>query len=69
MRLDHVLIRLRDTRIYVDFETKEVIREYLSKECEYEKIREVRLLEKLLGDDLTIADRNSQQLGTISQPL
>lgn len=42
MRLDHVLIRLRDTRIYVDFETREVIREYQSKECEYEKVRQVR---------------------------
>lgn len=42
MRLDNVLIRLRDTRVYVDFETREVIREYQSKECEYEKVREVR---------------------------
>lgn len=41
MRLDHVLIRIRDTRVYVDFGTGEVIREYLSKECEYEKIRQV----------------------------
>jgi type 2A phosphatase activator TIP41 len=41
MRLDNVLIRLRDTRVYVDFETREVIREYLSKECEYEKVRQV----------------------------
>lgn len=49
MRLDHVLIRLRDTRVYVDFETKEVIREYLSKECEYEKIREVRVLVEIYG--------------------
>lgn len=41
MRLDNVLIRLRDTRVYVDFETREVIREYLSKECDYGKVREV----------------------------
>lgn len=41
MRLDNVLVRLRDTRIYVDFDTGEVIREYLSKEAEYEKVREV----------------------------
>ncbi|KAK2762759.1 hypothetical protein FQN54_000933 [Arachnomyces sp. PD_36] len=37
MRLDNVLVRLRDTRVYVDFDTGEVIREYLSKEAEYEK--------------------------------
>ncbi|KAK2802496.1 hypothetical protein FQN50_007302 [Emmonsiellopsis sp. PD_5] len=41
MRLDNVLVRLRDTRIYVDFETGEVIREYLAKELEYEKVRQV----------------------------
>lgn len=41
MRLDNVLIRLRDTRVYIDFETREVIREYQSKECEYEKVRQV----------------------------
>lgn len=41
MRLDNVLVRLRDTRVYVDFETREVIREYQSKECEYEKVRQV----------------------------
>lgn len=41
MRLDHVLIRLRDTRVYVDFEKREIIREYQAKECEYEKVRSV----------------------------
>ncbi|KAJ5637293.1 TIP41-like protein [Penicillium lividum] len=41
MRLDNVLIRLRDTRVYVDFQTREVIREYQSKECEYEKVRQI----------------------------
>lgn len=41
MRLDNVLIRLRDTRVYVDFETREVIREFQSKECEYERVRQV----------------------------
>ena len=43
MRLDNVLFRLRDTRVYIDFETMEVIREYQAKECEYEKVRQVRL--------------------------
>lgn len=41
MRLDNVLFRLRDTRVYVDFDSMEVIREYQSKECEYEKVRQV----------------------------
>ena len=41
MRLDNVLIRLRDTRVYVDFETSDVIREYQARECEYEAVRQV----------------------------
>lgn len=42
MRLDGVLLRIRDTRIYVDFGTREVLREYVAKEEKYEVIREVR---------------------------
>jgi len=41
MRLDNVLFRLRDTRVYVDFATGEVIREYSAKEEDYEKVRMV----------------------------
>ena len=40
MRLDNVMLRLRDTRVYVDFGKKEVIREYTEKEDDYEKVRE-----------------------------
>lgn len=39
MRLDNVLLRVRDTRVYVDFEKGEVIREYLEKEEQYETVR------------------------------
>jgi type 2A phosphatase activator TIP41 len=42
MRLDNVVVRLRDTRIYVDFETDEVIREYTAKEGSYDDIKRVR---------------------------
>lgn len=42
MRLDGVLLRIRDTRVYVDFGTREVIREYVAKEEKYEVVREVR---------------------------
>ena len=41
MRLDNVIFRLRDTRIYIDFESREVIREYQAKECDYATIRKV----------------------------
>ena len=43
MRLDNVLLRIRDTRVYVDFGTGEVIREYLAKEEKYEVVRQVRI--------------------------
>jgi len=42
MRLDGVLLRIRDTRVYVDFGTGEVIREYVAREEKYEVVREVR---------------------------
>lgn len=41
MRLDDVIFRIRDTRIYVDFGTGEVIREYVAKEDDFENVREV----------------------------
>ncbi|KAI9675378.1 MAG: hypothetical protein M1817_001282 [Caeruleum heppii] len=40
MRLDHVLVRLRDTRVYIDFAAKEVIREYVAKEEQYEVVKQ-----------------------------
>ena len=41
MRLDNVLLRIRDTRIYVDFLTGQVIREYQAREEKYEVVRQV----------------------------
>jgi type 2A phosphatase activator TIP41 len=41
MRLDNVVVRLRDTRIYVDFDKAEVIREYQAREMSYEDARKV----------------------------
>lgn len=41
MRLDGVMVRIRDTRIYVEFGTGEVIREYLAREEKYEVVRQV----------------------------
>ncbi|KAK4692364.1 type 2A phosphatase activator TIP41, partial [Lecanoromycetidae sp. Uapishka_2] len=42
MRLDGVILRIRDTRVYVEFGTGEVIREYVAKEEKYEVVRQVR---------------------------
>lgn len=42
MRLDNVLVRIRDTRIYVDFDTGKVIRDYTEKEDQVENLKKVR---------------------------
>ncbi|KAI9780073.1 MAG: hypothetical protein M1839_007057 [Geoglossum umbratile] len=39
MRLDDVVFRIRDTRVFVEFATGEVIREYVAKEEEFETVR------------------------------
>ena len=41
LRLDNVIVRMRDTRIYVDFETEEVIREYTAKEASFQDVKRV----------------------------
>ena len=42
MRLDNVVVRVRDTRVYVDFQADEVIREYTVREDKFENARRVR---------------------------
>ena len=44
MRLDNVIVRLRDTRVYVDFHTGKVIRDYSEREDEFEKVRKVSVV-------------------------
>ena len=39
MRLDNVVFRIRDTRVYVEFGSDEVIREYTAREAPYEEVR------------------------------
>ncbi|KAF2475670.1 TIP41-domain-containing protein [Lindgomyces ingoldianus] len=41
MRLDDVVFRIRDTRVFVEFATGEVIREYTAREEKYEVVRKV----------------------------
>lgn len=41
MRLDNVLVRVRDTRVYVDFAAEEVIREYTVKEDSFANVKKV----------------------------
>ena len=39
LRLDDVVFRIRDTRVFVEFATGEVIREYTAREEKYEVVR------------------------------
>lgn len=41
MRLDNVVARIRDTRVYVDFDAQEVTREYTAKELGFEDVKRV----------------------------
>ncbi|KAF7594286.1 hypothetical protein BBP40_009686 [Aspergillus hancockii] len=68
MRLDKVIFRLRDTRVYVDFESQEVIREFQSKELDYETVRQVFTLQPTLAttrDDVPAVMRDPNRLSEI----
>lgn len=41
MRLDNVIVRIRDTRVYADFMGDEVIREYTEKEASFDDVKNV----------------------------
>ena len=41
MRLDDVIMRIRDTRIYVDFNMGKVIRDYTEKEDKFDNVKKV----------------------------
>lgn len=47
MRLDGVMFRIRDTRVYIEFATGEVIREYTAREDKYESVRQVRKIKEI----------------------
>lgn len=73
MRLDDVIFRVRDTRVFVEFATGEVIREYTAREQKFEVVREalVRTREDVpalmrdpnrLVDLLPIVDKTLEKL-------
>ena len=41
MRLDDVVVRVRDTRVYVDFATDQLIREYTAREDKFDNVKRV----------------------------
>ncbi|KAM7185387.1 TIP41-like protein [Rhypophila sp. PSN 637] len=62
MRLDNVLVRVRDTRIYVDFETDQVIREYTAREEHFEKVRQGLVMQGMPPAEVTVALRDANQV-------
>ncbi|KHN96217.1 TipA protein [Metarhizium album ARSEF 1941] len=62
MRLDNVVVRLRDTRVYVDFETDEVIREYTAKEAKFDHVKRKLAMSGRLPDEITIVLRDPNEL-------
>lgn len=62
MRLDDVLLRVKDTRVYVDYEKKHIIREYVEKEQEYAMVKE-RLSSR--RDDVSAALRDPNQMAEV----
>ncbi|KJZ78948.1 hypothetical protein HIM_01721 [Hirsutella minnesotensis 3608] len=58
MRLDNVVVRIRDTRVYIDFETDEVIRDYTAKEASFEDVKKALRMTGRLPDDVTIGLRD-----------
>jgi type 2A phosphatase activator TIP41 len=48
LRLDDVIFRIRDTRVYVEFSTRQVMREYIEREEKYEHVR-TRVMNSAFG--------------------
>ncbi|KAB5570416.1 TIP41-like family-domain-containing protein [Coniochaeta sp. 2T2.1] len=62
MRVDGVLVRVRDTRVYVDFVKDEVIREYTAKEDQFDNVKRNLMMNGLGTDAITIAMRDANQI-------
>ncbi|KAI2637386.1 TIP41-like family-domain-containing protein [Xylaria nigripes] len=65
MRLDNVVCRIRDTRIYVDFASEVVTREYAAKEASFNDVKQKLLMSGLRPDGITIAMRDANQIAEI----
>ncbi|XDG01534.1 hypothetical protein ABKA04_001149 [Annulohypoxylon sp. FPYF3050] len=62
MRLDNVLVRIRDTRVYVDFAAEEVTREYTIKEAGF---ADKLLMSGLIPDAITVAMRDANKIADL----
>ncbi|KAH9898866.1 TIP41-domain-containing protein [Xylariomycetidae sp. FL2044] len=65
MRLDDVVVRIRDTRVYVDFEAEELTREYTAKEARFADLKQKLLLRGLRPEQMTAALRDDNQVAEL----
>ncbi|KAI1426229.1 TIP41-like family-domain-containing protein [Xylaria sp. FL1777] len=65
MRLDNVVCRIRDTRVYVDFASEVVTREYTAKEASFSDVKHKLLISGLRPDGITIALRDANRMAEI----
>lgn len=62
MRLDDVLLRVKDTRVYIDYGKKHVIREYVEKEQDYAAVKQNLSSRR---DDVSAALRDPNQMAEV----
>ncbi|KAI1808590.1 TIP41-domain-containing protein [Daldinia bambusicola] len=65
MRLDNVVVRIRDTRVYVDFAAEEVTREYTARELGFEEVKTKLRMTGLVPDAVTIALRDANKIADL----
>ncbi|KAI1743619.1 TIP41-like family-domain-containing protein [Xylaria scruposa] len=65
MRLDNVVCRIRDTRIYVDFASEVVTREYTAKEAGFNDVKQKLFMSGLRPDGITVALRDANRVADI----
>ncbi|KAI1469347.1 TIP41-domain-containing protein [Daldinia caldariorum] len=65
MRLDNVVVRIRDTRVYVDFAAEEVTREYTARELGFEDVKTKLRMTGLVPDAVTIALRDANKIADL----
>ena len=60
LRVDNVVVRVRDTRVYVDFATDEVLREYTAREDSFDNVRRTLTATRgLRSDGVMVAMRDA----------
>lgn len=70
LRLDGVIIRVRDTRVYIELGSKTVIRQYTAKEESYEAVRsQLQRLRENVPEAFRDANKTASLLRTVEDTL